>query len=71
MIVEGPSKKDPAVLSGRTVHNKLIHFPSDPLRVGTFAEVRVLDAAMQYLTGELVEVTAKPRHRTRIPVVSA
>ncbi|MGH1504827.1 MAG: tRNA (N6-isopentenyl adenosine(37)-C2)-methylthiotransferase MiaB [Acidimicrobiales bacterium] len=71
VIVEGPSKKDPAVLSGRTVHNKLIHFPSEPLRVGTFAEVRVLDAAMQYLTGELVEVTAKPRHRTRIPVVSA
>ena len=28
VIVEGPSKKDPAVLTGRTVQNKLLHFPS-------------------------------------------
>lgn len=31
VIVEGPSKKDPTVLSGRTAHNKLLHFPSAPL----------------------------------------
>ncbi len=70
VIVEGPSKKDKSVLSGRTAQNKLIHFASEPLRVGTFATVRVTDAAMQYLHGELVEVTAKPTHRTRIPVIS-
>ncbi len=70
-VVEGPSKKDPTLLTGRTAHNKLIHFPSEPMRAGTFVEVRVVDAAHQYLLGELVEVTAKPRHRTRIPVASA
>ncbi len=70
VIVEGPSKKNPDVLSGRTAQNKLIHFPSEPLRVGTFANVRVTDSAMQYLTGELVEVTAKPSHRTRIPLLN-
>lgn len=70
VVVEGPSKKDPSVLTGRTAHNKLVHFASEPLRVGTYATTRVTDAAHQYLMGEFVEVTAKPRHRTKIPVVS-
>jgi tRNA-2-methylthio-N6-dimethylallyladenosine synthase len=71
VIVEGPSKKDPSVLSGRTPHNKLVHFPSsEPLRPGTFADVRVQSAGPHFLRGELVTVTASPRHRTRIPVVA-
>ena len=70
VVVEGPSKKDPTVLTGRTAHNKLVHFPSEPLRVGTYATTRITEASHQYLMGELVEVTARPRHRTRIPVVS-
>jgi tRNA-2-methylthio-N6-dimethylallyladenosine synthase len=70
VIVEGPSKKRPEILTGRTRQNKLLHFPSEPLRVGTFADVRVTDAAHQYLMGELVEVTDKPTHRTRIPVLN-
>jgi tRNA-2-methylthio-N6-dimethylallyladenosine synthase len=69
VLVEGPSKRDPAVLTGRTRQNKLVHFPSAaPLPAGSFAEVRVTRAAPHYLVGELVEVTARPRHRTRIPV---
>lgn len=71
VIVEGPSKKDPTVLTGRTAHNKLIHFASDPLRVGTFANVRVTEGRTNYMLGDLVEVTAKARHRTKIPVSSA
>ncbi|MDQ3355022.1 MAG: tRNA (N6-isopentenyl adenosine(37)-C2)-methylthiotransferase MiaB, partial [Actinomycetota bacterium] len=71
-VVEGPSKKDPAVLSGRTRQNKLVHFRADePLAAGTFADVRVTGAAPHHLAGELVAVTARPRHRTRIPVASA
>ncbi|MGI9598891.1 MAG: tRNA (N6-isopentenyl adenosine(37)-C2)-methylthiotransferase MiaB [Acidimicrobiales bacterium] len=71
VVVEGPSKKDPSVLTGRTAHNKLVHFASDPLKPGTFAATRITDAAHQYLLGELIEVTARPSHRTRIPVASA
>jgi tRNA-2-methylthio-N6-dimethylallyladenosine synthase len=71
VVVEGPSKKDPAVLTGRTEHNKLVHFASEPLRPGTFATTRITDAAHQYLLGELIEVTAKPTHRTKIPVTAA
>ena len=67
VIVEGPSKRDPGVLTGRTRQNKLVHFASaEPIRVGTFADVRVTENASHYLVGELVAITAKPRHRTRI-----
>ena len=71
-VVEGPSKKDKAVLTGRTRQNKLVHFPAPrPLGVGTFVDVLVTGAAPHHLTGDLVAVTADPRHRTRIPVASA
>jgi tRNA-2-methylthio-N6-dimethylallyladenosine synthase len=71
VMVEGPSRKDPTVTTGRTEHNKLVHFPAgDPLRPGTYATVRVTGAAPHHLTGELVEVTAPARHKTRIPVVA-
>jgi tRNA-2-methylthio-N6-dimethylallyladenosine synthase len=69
VIVEGPSRKDEAVTTGRTRQNKLVHFVADtPLRVGTFADVRVTYGAPHHLIGELVAVTAWPTHRTRIPV---
>ena len=72
VMVEGPSRKDPSVTTGRTEHNKLVHFPTpERLRPGTYASVRVTDAAPHHLTGELVEVTAPARHRTRIAVASA
>jgi len=71
VVVEGPSKKDPAVLTGRTVQNKLVHFPSEPLKVGTFANVLVTDAAHQYLLGELKEVTARASHKTRLVVTAS
>jgi tRNA-2-methylthio-N6-dimethylallyladenosine synthase len=71
VLIEGPSRKDPAVSTGRTEHNKLIHFRTEqPLRPGTFAEVRVTGAAPHHLTGDLVAVVAAPRHRTRIPVTA-
>lgn len=68
VVVEGPSKKDPSVLTGRTAQNKVVHFASEPLRPGTYGLVRVTKAHTQYLMGELVEVTDKPTYRTRIPV---
>jgi tRNA-2-methylthio-N6-dimethylallyladenosine synthase len=71
VVVEGPSRKDAAVTTGRTRQNKLVHFVSPtPLRVGTFADVRVTYGAPHHLRGELVEVTAPPRHRTRLAVTA-
>jgi tRNA-2-methylthio-N6-dimethylallyladenosine synthase len=73
VLVEGPSKRDPAMLSGRTPQNKLVHLPTaDHLRrPGTLATARITGAGPHHLTGELVEVLAGPRHRTRIPVVAS
>ena len=72
VVVEGPSKRDVAVTTGRTGQNKLVHFATPatgrPIAAGSYATVRVTGAARHHLTGELVEVTAGPSHRTRIPV---
>ncbi len=71
VLVEGPSRKDPTVTTGRTRQNKLVHFRAgEPVRSGTYAEVRVTGAAPHHLTGELVRVTEPARHRTRIPVAA-
>jgi tRNA-2-methylthio-N6-dimethylallyladenosine synthase len=74
VLVEGPSKRDPAVTSGRTRQNKLVHFPvgeQPPPGPGSYATVRVTDAAPHYLRGELVELTSRARHRTLIPVAAS
>jgi tRNA-2-methylthio-N6-dimethylallyladenosine synthase len=73
VVVEGPSKRDPCVTTGRTGQNKLVHFPTDgrpPVPEGAFADVVVTDAARHHLSGVLRGVTAGPSHRTRIPVTA-
>jgi tRNA-2-methylthio-N6-dimethylallyladenosine synthase len=73
VVVEGPSKRDPSITTGRTGQNKLVHFASPtgrPVADGSYATVRVTDAARHHLTGDLVAVTARPSHRTRIPVTA-
>jgi tRNA-2-methylthio-N6-dimethylallyladenosine synthase len=71
VVVEGPSKKDPSVQSGRTRQNKLVHFPAEhPLRVGSYALVEVTSAAPHHLMGRFVELVAEPTHRRRIPVLA-
>jgi tRNA-2-methylthio-N6-dimethylallyladenosine synthase len=69
VLVEGPSRKDPTVLTGRTRQNKLLHFASDPIRPGSYATVRVTGAAPHHLRGDLVEVIAPPAHKTRLPLL--
>jgi tRNA-2-methylthio-N6-dimethylallyladenosine synthase len=73
VVVEGPSKRDPSVLTGRTRQNKLVHFPppAGGLRSGTYATVTITAAAAHHLIGELVSVDALPTHRTRIPVAAS
>ena len=73
VLVEGPSKRDPAVATGRTRQNKLVHFPVADGTIppaGTFADVTITSAAPHFLVGQLVAVTARPRHRPRIPVAA-
>lgn len=72
VLMEGPSKRDPQTMSGRTSQGKLVHIkaPPVPLPAGSWADVRIRRGAPHFLEGELVEVTAVPTHRTRIPVVA-
>jgi tRNA-2-methylthio-N6-dimethylallyladenosine synthase len=71
VVVEGRSRRDPADATGRTRQNKLVHFPAEPMRPGTYATVRVDRAGAHHLRGELVEQVAAARHRTRIAVTAA
>ena len=70
VLVEGPSKRDPAVTSARTGQGKLVHVRAEPgvLPAGAWADVRITRGAPHFLEGELIAVTARPTHRTRIPV---
>jgi tRNA-2-methylthio-N6-dimethylallyladenosine synthase len=74
VVVEGPSKKDPAILSGRTAQGKLVHF--DPgtadLTPGRYATVLVTGAGPHHLQGELSAIEKAPRRRRiAIPLVDA
>jgi tRNA-2-methylthio-N6-dimethylallyladenosine synthase len=71
VLVEGPSARDPEMLTGRTRQNKLVHFAPPTAGapgLGAYAEVRVSDAAPHHLRGDLLRVTAPGRRRIRIPV---
>ena len=69
VVVEGVSKRNEGVMTGRTRQNKLVHFPSaEPIRVGSYADVLVTSAARHFLRGELKEVTAPPTHKVRLSV---
>ena len=71
VLIEGPSKRDPSVMSGRTRQNKLVHFASgDALMAGSYGLVEITGAAPHYLSGRFVELTAEPSHKRRIPVLA-
>ena len=72
VLVEGPSRKDPNVVSGRTRQNKLLHFsPPHPVRIGAYATVEVTGAAPHHLMGEFRELIAEPSHKRRIAVTAS
>jgi tRNA-2-methylthio-N6-dimethylallyladenosine synthase len=70
IVVEGPSKRDPAVLTGRTRQNKLVHFRTGTaLPPGSFAKVEVTRAGPHYLEGTLASTEPRPTGvRRRIPL---
>ncbi|MBU3717441.1 MAG: tRNA (N6-isopentenyl adenosine(37)-C2)-methylthiotransferase MiaB [Actinobacteria bacterium] len=72
VLIEGPSKKDPSLVSARTRQNKLVHFrPTVPVRTGSYALVEITGAAPHHLRGEFRELISEPQHKVRIPVASS
>lgn len=56
-LVEGPSRRDPRVLSARTPHNKLVHVPvpdgwDAEQFAGTLRDIRITGAHPWFLSGE-------------------
>jgi len=65
ILVEGVSKRDPGVLSGRTSQGKLVHFAAPHVggpQAGAYARALVTGAAPHFLRGELIDVTDLPKH---------
>ncbi len=54
VLVEGPSKKNPAELCGRAGSNKMCVWPDTVHKAGDFVDVRVLDCTQATLLCELV-----------------
>ncbi len=72
ILVEGPSKKDPERLTGRTRTNKLVHYPSDDAPEGSFRTVLITGAHPHHLDGELMGARAEqPRRSMSLPLVGA
>ena len=55
VLVEGPSEKNPEILSGYTEHNKLVHFKGDKSFIGQIINLKIIDSHMYYLNGEIVD----------------
>ncbi|MFQ5465070.1 MAG: tRNA (N6-isopentenyl adenosine(37)-C2)-methylthiotransferase MiaB [Thermodesulfobacteriota bacterium] len=53
VLVEGPSKQNPAELTGRTTCNRIVNFPGAPSLAGSAADVVVTDAFANSLRGRL------------------
>ncbi len=54
ILVDGPAKKDPAELAGRTDNNRVVNFVGQPRQINHFVQVRITAALPHSLRGELV-----------------
>ncbi len=70
VLVEGPSRKDPARLTGRTRTNKLVHF-SDNAAEGSLVPVRITGAHPHHLDGEAVGPGRGGTRRLSLPVLGS
>lgn len=53
ILVDGPSKKDPAILAGRTENNRIVNFAGSQDLIGQFIDVNITEALPNSLRGEL------------------
>lgn len=54
VLVEGPSRKDPAEMTGRTGNMRFVNFPAPSRLVGQFVEVEITQALTNSLRGRVV-----------------
>lgn len=69
VLVEGPSKKNKAIFTGRNPQNKVVHFrPHQGLKPGSIVNVEIKEGLAHYLMGEMVGVIHEPKPLRRLPV---
>ena len=54
ILVEGPSKKNPSELAGRTSNNRTVNFPGSARLAGHIVDMRITEALTHTLRGEIV-----------------
>ena len=54
VLVEGPSKKDPNILTGVSEANKIIHFVGDKTLIGKIVNVKITKNHVYSLVGEMI-----------------
>jgi len=54
ILVEGPSRKDPAQMAGRTENNRVVNFDGGRELIGRFVNVRIIEALPNSLRGEFI-----------------
>ena len=60
VLVEGPAKKDPSELCGRTDNNRVVNFAGHPRLVGSFVDVVIDEARAHSLRGTVVGADRRP-----------
>ncbi|MEJ2382870.1 MAG: tRNA (N6-isopentenyl adenosine(37)-C2)-methylthiotransferase MiaB [Xanthomonadales bacterium] len=60
ILVEGPSRKDPRQLAGRTENNRVVNFDGHPRLIGRFVDVVITEALSHSLRGRVVTDGATP-----------
>lgn len=60
VLVEGPSRKDPTQLAGRTANNRVVNFAGLPDLIGDFVDLTITSAMPNSLRGELLRRSMRP-----------
>ncbi len=60
VLVEGPSRRDPNELMGRTENNRIVNFPAPPRLIGQMIDIRITEALAHTLRGEVVTTEDAP-----------
>jgi tRNA-2-methylthio-N6-dimethylallyladenosine synthase len=66
ILVEGPSKKNPMELTGRTENNRVVNFEGQPQMIGQFVDVKIVSVFANSLRGEVIRTEADMALRERV-----
>lgn len=66
ILVEGPSKRNPMELRGRTENNRVVNFVGPHTVIGQFVDVRITEALPNSLRGDLIRTESEMNLRREV-----